>query len=135
MPFLTVPVNTRHQKYFEFEWLIMLFSYCHGKSVFRWKYMQKLLKSVHECLQEKGHNFLLMTCLPNDSNLEGLKNVNAVVGLLCKVDFVLHTVQSILKLTQKIISCFCHYFGRHDYFSKDMTFSVNCEKSNGFTFK
>ena len=42
-----------------------------------------------------------MTCLTTDSKLEGLKNVNATVGLLYKLDFVIHSVRSILKLTQK----------------------------------
>ena len=36
-----------------------------------------------------------------DSKLEGQKNVNATVGLLCKLDFVIHSVRSILKPTQK----------------------------------
>ena len=40
MPSLTLPVNTAHQKFFEFEWLIILYSYCHAKSVFRWEYLQ-----------------------------------------------------------------------------------------------
>ena len=51
---------------------------------------------MHEC-----HNFLLETCLTADSKLEGLKNVNATVGLLYKLDFVIHFVKSMLKLTQK----------------------------------
>ena len=39
--------------------------------------------------------------LLTDSKLEGQKNVNATVGLLCKLDFVVHSVRSILKPTQK----------------------------------
>ena len=39
--------------------------------------------------------------LLTDSKLEGQKNVNATVGLLCKLDFVIHSVRSILKPTQK----------------------------------
>ena len=35
-----------------------------------------------------GHHFLLKTCLPTDSKL-GLKDVNATVGLLYKLDFVI----------------------------------------------
>ena len=100
--FLTVPLNTGHWKSFEIELLIiMLYSYWHAKSVFRWKYLQKLLKPVHERLKEEGHNLLLMTCLPTDSKLEGPKNVNATVGLLCKLHFVIHSVISILKLIEK----------------------------------
>ena len=87
----------------------MLYSYCHGKSVFRWEYLQQLPKPVHECLKEVGHSFLLKTCLQADSKLEGLKNINASVGLLYKLDFVIHTVTSIIKLTEKIISCICRY--------------------------
>ena len=44
---------------------------------------------MHEGLKEEGLNFLSMTCLPTDSKLEGLKNVNATVNLLCKLDFVI----------------------------------------------
>ena len=56
---------------------------------------------MHERLKEEGHNLLLMTCLPTDSKLEGPKNVNATVGLLCKLHFVIHSVISILKLIEK----------------------------------
>ena len=57
--FLTVPVNTGYRKYFKFEWLIkILYNYCHAKLVFSWEYLQKLLKPVHECLEEEGRNFL-----------------------------------------------------------------------------
>ena len=57
-------------------------------------YLQNILKPVYECLKEEGHNFLLMICLPTDSKLEGLKNVNA------------NSKQT--KKTKKN-SCFCHY--------------------------
>ena len=63
----------------------MLYSYCHAKSAFRWGYLQKLLKPVDQCLKGEGQNFLLMTFLSTDSKLEVLKNVNATVGLLCKL--------------------------------------------------
>ena len=39
--------------------------------------------------------------LPRDSKLEGQKKVNAIVDLLSKLDFVIQSVRSILKLTQK----------------------------------
>ena len=67
----------------------MLYSYWHVKSVFRWEYLQKLLKPVHKGPKEEGLNFLSMTCLPTDSKSEGLKNVIATVDLLCKLDFVI----------------------------------------------
>ena len=64
MTFLIVPVNAGHQNYFESEWLIIiLYNYYHAKSVFRWEYLQKLLKPVHDCLKEEGRNFLLMTLI------------------------------------------------------------------------
>ena len=100
MPFLTIPVNTGHQKSSEFEWLIiLLYSYCHAKSIFRWEYLQKFIKPVHECLREEGYSFLLMTYPPPGSKLKGIKNVNATVGLLCKLNFVIHSVRSVLKVT------------------------------------
>ena len=48
-----------------------------------------------------------ITLVPTDSKLEGLKNVSATEVLLCKLDFVIHSVRSILNLTH-----FCHYI-RH----------------------
>ena len=57
---------------------------------------------MHACFKEQGNNFLLRTCLPTDSKLEDLKSVNATtVRLLCKLDFVIHSFRSILKLIQK----------------------------------
>ena len=37
-----------------------------------------------------------------ESDLEYQKNINATVGLLCKLDFVTHSDRSILKPTQNI---------------------------------
>ena len=39
--------------------------------------------------------------LPTDSKLERQKNKNTTLGLLCKLDFVIHSVRSIFKPTQK----------------------------------
>ena len=99
----------QYQWLLDIESLLILYSYRHVKSVFRWEYFQKLLKPGHACLKEEVHNFLFITFLPTDSKLEGLKTVNANMGLLSQLDFAIHSVRSILKLTRKIISCFCHY--------------------------
>ena len=60
-----------------------------------------MVREPEKCLfwqypSNEGHNFLLMTYLPTDSKLEGLKNLNATLSLLCKLDFVIHSVRSIL---------------------------------------
>ena len=102
MPFFDSTSEYWTSKVFEIKWLIkILNSYWHASSVIRWEYLQKLLRPVHKCLKEESPNFPFMTCLSTDSKLEGLNNVNATVGLLCKLDFVIHSVRSILKVTQK----------------------------------
>ena len=60
-----------------------------------------MVRGPEKCLfwqypNKEGHNFLLMTYLPTDSKLEGLRNLKATVSLLCKLDFVIHSVRSIL---------------------------------------
>ena len=105
--FVTVTVNTGHQKSFEFERLIiMLYSYCLSKSVFRWEYLIFAITPKTSAWVPWRRKSQLSV---EDLSTNWKKNVNATVGLLCKLDFVIHSVRSILKLTQRIISCFCHY--------------------------
>ena len=68
-------------------------------------YLEKLLKPVFECLKQEiqlSVKFFNDSYLPTYSELECQKNVNATVGLLCKLDFVIRSDNSVLKLTQKI---------------------------------
>ena len=66
-------------------------------------YLEKLLKPMFECLKQEiqlSVKFFDDSYLPTYSECQ--KIVNATVGLLCKLDFVIRSDNSVLKLTQKI---------------------------------
>lgn len=103
--FFTVLVNTVHQKCLKFERLRKYKFIWYPKWLF--KYYESIYKNLsNQCFNlSKNSTFSPIyfddSYVATDNDFECQKNNNATVGLLSKLDFVIHSDETILKPTQK----------------------------------